>query len=168
MNKNIVLLLALLLSVATAGWSQKFGYCNSSALLSEIPEVKAADSELQSFQKQLTKKGQEMVKSLQDRGAELERKKELGTVSPKDYETQSTALQAEQQKIAAYEQEVYQQLSEKRELYFKPILDKVNMAMQEVAKENGYMFVFDSGNQVLLYADESLDVTPLVKKKLGM
>ena len=56
MNKNIVLILGLLLSLATTGWSQKFGYCNSSALLAEIPEVKAADSDLQGFQKQLTKK----------------------------------------------------------------------------------------------------------------
>ena len=60
-------LLTIGLSLATVSFSQKFGYCNSSALLGKIPEVKAADSELQAFQTQLTKKGQEMVKSLQDR-----------------------------------------------------------------------------------------------------
>jgi len=30
------------------------------------------------------------------------------------------------------------------------------------------MFVFDQNTQVILYADESLDVTKLVKAKLGI
>ena len=75
MNKSIVLTLVLLLTLTTASFAQKFGFCNSSALLAELPEVKAADSELKAFQTQLTKKGQDMVKALQDKAAELQRKK---------------------------------------------------------------------------------------------
>lgn len=166
MKKHILLSLGLLLSVA--GFSQKFGYCNSGALLSQIPEVKAADSDLQAFQAQLTKKGQEMVKALQDKAAELNRKEQQGTISPKDLETQSAKLKQEQAAIADYEEEVYKKLAVKREELFKPILDKVNQAMADVAKENQFMFVFDLNTQVLLYADESLDVTSLVKAKLGI
>lgn len=162
------LLLALGLSLATAGYSQKFGYCNSGALLAEIPEVKAADSDLQAFQAQLTKRGQEMVKALQDKAAELDRKKQQGTISPKDEEAQTAKLAEEQANISKYEQEVYDKLAQKREELFKPILDKVNKAMADVAKENEFMFVFDLSTQVLLYADDSLDVTKLVKAKLGI
>lgn len=162
------LLLALGLSLATAGYSQKFGYCNSGALLAEIPEVKAADSDLQAFQAQLTKRGQEMVKALQDKAAELDRKKQQGTISPKDEEAQNAKLAEEQANISKYEQEVYDKLAQKREELFKPILDKVNKAMADVAKENEFMFVFDLSTQVLLYADDSLDVTKLVKAKLGI
>ncbi len=166
MKKFFLLTVGLML--ATVGFSQKFGYCNSSALLTKIPEVKAADSELQAFQTQLTKKGQEMVKSLQERVAELDRKEKQGTISPKDLETQGAKLQEEQASIAKYEQEVYAKLGEKREELFKPILERVNQAMADVAKENQYMFVFDLNTQVLLYADESLDVTKLVMTKLGI
>lgn len=166
MKKTLVLAAALLL--ATAGFAQKFGYCNSTALLSELPEVKAADSDLKDFQTQLTKRGQEMVKALQDKATELDRKKELGTVSPKDYDTQSAKLAEEEERIKAYEQEVYSKLTEKRETLFKPILDKVNAAMKSVAEENKFTYVFDSSSQVILYADESLDVTKLVKAKLGV
>jgi outer membrane protein len=161
-------LLALGLMFATAGFSQKFGYCNSSALLTSIPEVKAADSDLQAFQAQLTKRGQEMVKALQDKAAELDRKEKQGTISPKDLETQGLKLKEEESSIAKYEQEVYDKLAQKREELFKPILDKVNQAMADVAKENQFAFVFDQNTQVLLYADESLDVTNLVKAKLGI
>jgi len=41
---------------------------------------------------------------------------------------------------------------------------------KDVAKENGYTYIFDTspGIGVVLYADESTDVTALVKAKLGM
>jgi outer membrane protein len=166
MKKYLMLLICL--SMASTGFAQKFGYCNSSALLTDIPEVKAADSDLQAFQSQLTKRGQEMVKSFQEKVAELERKQQSGTISPKDLETQSAKLKEEEAAIGQYEQEVYNKLAQKREELYKPILDRVNKAMSDVALENQFLFVFDSSSQVILYADESLDVTKLVKAKLGM
>jgi outer membrane protein len=168
MNKSTLLTCCIALAVTTASFAQKFGYCNSTSLLTNIPEVKQADSELQSFQTQLTKRGQEMVKSLQDKAAELKRKQELGTISPKDLEVQNAKLAEEEQAIGKYEQEVYQKLSEKREMLYKPILDKVNTAMADVAKENGFIMVFDTTSSTVLYAHESLDVTKLVKTKLNI
>ena len=41
-------------------------------------------------------------------------------------------------------------------------------AMQDVAIENKFNYVFDNSSQIILYADESLDVTKLVKAKLGV
>jgi len=166
MKKTFALALALML--ATAGFAQKFGFCNSTTLLAELPEVKAADSDLKDFQTQLTKRGQEMVKALQEKAAELERKKELGTISQNDYNTQAAKLGEEEEKIKAYEQEVYTKLGEKRETLFKPILDKVNAAMKAVAEEHKFMYVFDQSSQIILYADDALDVTKLVKAKLGV
>ena len=166
MNKSIILTLVLLTTLTTASVAQKFGFCNSSDLLSALPEVKAADSELKAFQTQLTKKGQDMVKALQEKAAELQSKKEKGLISPKDQETQQAALQTEQETIGKYEQEVYAKLTEKRETLYKPLLDRVNTAMNDVAKANDFAMVFDYGTQVLLFADESLDVTKLVQAKL--
>ncbi len=167
MNKT--LFIALLLGLwSTAGFSQKFGYLNSAALLAEVPEVKQADANLKAFQTQLMKKGQEMAKDLQEKAALLERKKEQGTISPRDYQAQMTKLQEEEEAIGKYEQEVYARLAKKREEEYRPILDRVNKAMEEVAREHGFLLVFDSSTQVVVYAEESLDLTPLVKAKLGI
>ena len=163
-----MLTLCLTFMVATISFSQKFGYCNSSILLSNIPEMKQADSELKGFQTQLQKRGQEMVKSLQDRATELKRKEELGTISPKELEIQNAKLGEDKAAISTYEQEVYAKLAQKREELFSPILEKVNKAMGDVAKENGFVFVFDTNSNVVLYAHESLDVTQLVKTKLNI
>lgn len=168
MKKTFVLTIGLVLTLVVSGFAQKFGYCNSVALLTELAEVKQADSDLQAYQTQLTKKGQEMVKDLQDKAAELDRKQQQGTISPKDYETQAAKLKEEEDKIGAYEQEVYQKLGQKREELYKPILERVNNAMQKVAKDNGFLLVFDTSTQVLLYADESLDLTKQVKAELGI
>lgn len=168
MNKSFALTLCLVLAAATATFAQKFGYCNSVALLTELQEVKAADSDLQAFQTQLQKKGQDMVKELQEEARVLEDKNAKGLISPKDYQTQGEALAKKEETINKYAQEVDEKLAAKREELYKPILEKVNKAMQDVAKENGYLLVFDSSTQVLLFADESLDVTKLVKAKLGV
>lgn len=168
MKKHLLFTLVLVLAAAGSAMAQKFGYCNSLALLTEIPEVKQADSDLQAFQTQLTKKGQEMVKELQMKAEELDRKEKQGTISRKDLEAQTLKLQEEEEKIAKYEQEVYAKLTQKREELYKPLLERVNTAMKDVATENGFTMVFDLSANVVLYGDPSLDVTKLVKTKLGI
>ncbi|MFN7326534.1 MAG: OmpH family outer membrane protein [Chitinophagales bacterium] len=165
-KKSFIAVLALVLAQSTASFAQKFGYCNSLALLAELPEVKQADSDLQAYQTQLQKKGQEMVKAFQEKAQELQRKQEQGTISPKDFSEQEAKLTKEQEDINKYAQEVDQKLGQKREELYKPILEKVNAAMQEVAKAGGYTMVFDTSTQVLLFADESMDVTKEVIAKL--
>ncbi len=168
MKKTILLAVAFLLTISSTTFAQKIGYCNSVMLLQEMPEVKQADSDLQAYQAQLTKRGQEMVQQLQAKDNELQKKKADGTISPKDYEDQAAKLLAEQEIIKNYEQEVYEKLGKKREELYQPILDKVNKAMSEVAKVEGYLIVLDSSQQVILYADETLDLTKAVKAKLGI
>ena len=168
MNKTFLLALSLLLSITTLTSAQKFGFCNSALLMTQLPEVKAADSDLQAFQAQLTKVGQQRVKSLQEKAAELKSKQERGVISPKEAESQTALLQAEEQAIAGYEEEVYSKLTQKQQELYKPIFDKVNEAMKAVASENGFQFVFDSSTQVVLYGHESHDVTALLKVKLGV
>ena len=168
MKKTLVLMLAIVMTTATASFAQKFGYCNSLQILSELPEVKQADTDLQTYQAQLQKKGQGMVKDLQDKAAELKRKQDQGLIAPKDAADQEAKLAADEAEINKYAQQMEEDLGKKREELYKPILEKVNKAMQDVAKEGGYLLVFDASSNVLLYADDTLDVTKQVKAKLGV
>ncbi len=168
MKKKMLWTVLCLLAGSTVGSAQKFGYLNSTALLAEVPEVKEADANLKAFQTQLMKKGQEMARELQEKATSLERKKEQGTISPRDYQTQMAKLQEEEEAIGKYEQEVYAKLAKKREETYRPILERVNKAMEEVAREHGFLLVFDSSTPVVVYADEALDLAPLVRAKLGL
>jgi outer membrane protein len=169
MKKTFVLTLALAVATVSVSFAQqKFGYCNSLALVAEMPEMKAADANLQTFQAQKQKKGQDMVKALQEKAADLQRKQESGTISPKEAAEQEEKLKKEEEEINKYAQEMEADVAKKREEEYQPILKKVNDALQAVAKEGSYFMVFDVSTQVLLYADETMDITNLVKTKLNL
>ena len=157
------LLVALLLTIGTLQ-AQKFGYVNSSAILAEMPAVKQADANLEALQKQLQKKGQKMVTDLQAEYQAVQAN--IVNLSQVQQEAEAQKLQAKQEEIAKFEQEMVQQIERKRQELLQPILDQVNNAIKQVAEENGYQFIFDA--QVLLFAEESTDVSTLVKSKLGI
>lgn len=148
--------------------AQKFGYLNSAALLQEMPEVKEAEANLETLQKQLQAKGQKLVEDFQIKYSDLERRHTAGEIPPKDLEIEAQKLRDEEATIGKYEQDMQKQLMEKREALLQPILDGVNDAIKQVAEEEGYTYIFDSSAGVLLYADETTDVTDKVKAKLGM
>ncbi|MEO0734269.1 MAG: OmpH family outer membrane protein [Bacteroidota bacterium] len=168
MKKYIQLVvMAVLVFAATATASaQKFGYVNSAAILAELPAVKAAESNLEAMQKQLQKKGQAMVQSFQQDYAALEQKQKSGEMAPKQVQEEAGKLEARQQEIAQFEQDMMAQIQTKRNELLEPIYKSVNDAIAAVAKEKGYQFIFDQ--QVLLYGEEAADVSADVKAKLGL
>lgn len=163
---KVTSLFILLFGVAMTAQAQKFGYLNSASILQEMPQVKQADSQLEALQKQLQKKGQGMVEQLQKDYQVAQEKIGRGELSPKQQEEESTKLEAKQGEIQKFEQEMQQQVQAKRNELMTPILDTINKAIQDVAKENGYTYIFDEG--VLLYKEPAGDVTGLVRTKLGM
>ena len=146
--------------------SVKFGYLNSQAILAEMPEVKEADANLETLQKQLQKKGEKMVQDFQAKYQELARKEQAGELSPKQGEEQAKALEAEQKKIAQFEQEMISQVQGKRGELLQPIIERVDQAIQDIGKEGGYKLIFEAGG--LLYAEEGQDISTMVKSKLGI
>ena len=146
--------------------AQKFGYVNSQEILASMAEVKQADANLEALQKQLQKKGQGMVEKLQKDYLAIQQKEERGELSRIELQDEAKKLETRQQEIAQFEQSMVKQISDKRTELLNPIYEKINQAITSVAKENGYQFIFEK--QVLLYFEDSADVSALVKSKLGI
>jgi outer membrane protein len=166
-----VLGIALCLFLGTVSMqAQKFGYVDSNALLEGMPKVKEAESNLEALNKQLQDKGQKKMEDFQVKYEELQRKVQAGDITPKDQDAQTALLEEERNKILQYDQDMQKQMAEKRDSLLAPILEEVRTAIQTVAKDNGYTYVFDGspGVGVLLYADDSTNLTSLVKAKLGI
>lgn len=164
--KYIVTLTITLLALSLS--AQKFGYINSQALIGEIPQVREANAELETIKKQYEKQGQDKVTSLQTKYQALERKQAQGEISPKQLEVEAQALKQEELEIAKFQQDIQQKLYEKSETLLKPIRDKIQTAIDDVANANGYTYIFDRSMGIILYAEESTDISGLVKAKLGM
>jgi len=162
-----MLIFSLVLFSTTQGLAQKFGHLNSGMILSLMPESKAAEAELQAYRQQQEKILQDKVAAFQAKIADLQKRfQDLPPVQAK----------AEQEKLAAEEQTLYaarakgeEEVVKKREALLKPIYEKADIAVQAVGKENGFSMIFDSGAfNVVLFAEDATDVTPLVKAKLGL
>jgi outer membrane protein len=60
------------------------------------------------------------------------------------------------------------ELSKKQQEIMKPVQDKIFQAIQEVAKEENFDYVFDKSGQILLlYSNEKYDLTNKVLDKIG-
>lgn len=167
--KNILkigaVVLAFLTMATTTANAQKFGFVNSQEILGEMPEVKQAEANLEALQQQLQKRLQASIEQLQADYIEIQRKIEQGELSPRQQEVEAQTLQERQQKLAGEEQAMVSQIQAKRDELLEPIYARVNDAIAEVAKENEFTFIFDQA--VLLYYEDSQDVSAQVRAKLG-
>jgi outer membrane protein len=146
--------------------AQDIAFVNSAAILAELPAVKQAESEMKTLEENMQARGKDMVASFQTFYEETSGKAQRGELSPVQQQDAEKKLQEKQAEIQKYEQDMVKQLQEKREGLLQPIYERVNAAINDVAKANGLKMVVEQG--VLLYGETTLDITAQVKTKLGI
>ncbi len=167
-NRFFTVLLTFFL-FSGALYAQKHGHLNLGNAVALMPETKAADADLAAYQTQLIEKGEEMAKKFQENYNKYLEDARTGNFTPVQLKEREEALQGERDSILEYDQEIQRLVQKKREELLGPIFLKVQEAIREVAKENGYALVFDSSVfNTLLFAQEQDDLMPLLKAKLGI
>jgi outer membrane protein len=146
--------------------AQKFGHINSADLLQLMPEVKTADSSLAIYQKSLEDAYNDMVAEYQTK---LKTYQDAGTgLADAVKEVKEQELLDLQNRIQTFEGGAQEKAQNKRQELYTPILKRAEDAVKAVAKENNYAYIFDTSIGAVIYAQESDDITALVKKKLGL
>jgi len=161
-------LIGLLMLTGLTANAQKFAYLNSSQIIMMHPDVKAADQKLVNYQNQLVKKGEDMAKKLEANYNAYVAQVNEGLLSKVQMQEKEAALGAEQDAIRQYEMEMQQLILQKREELYQPILDKIQVAVDEVGREKAYTMIFDSSTGGILHAQEADNIFELVKAKLGL
>lgn len=151
---------------AHAQAKMKFGHIDSQKLLEVMPDKKQADATLEEFAKQLEKQLQAMTAEWESKVQDYRNNESV--MSDIIKQTKAEEIQNLEQRIQAFQQNAQQSLAKKEGEVYQPILDKARLAIEEVSKENGYTYVFDSSSGALLYQPEGDDIIALVKKKLGI
>ncbi|HZY25615.1 MAG TPA: OmpH family outer membrane protein [Bacteroidales bacterium] len=171
--KRFVSIAVLMVVIAFAGKNAmaqnfKFGHINSDELIQAMPEYDSATVKLEKFRK-------ELVNALELMGVELNNKNEAYQKDSKNLsdivkQTKEQELVDMQKRIQDFQNNAQTQLQNKQTEVFQPIYAKVDKAIKDVGKENGFLYVFDIAKGALLYYDEtkSINVMPLVKTKLGL
>lgn len=142
----------------------KIGYISADEIIVLMPEAAKVDTQLNQYQQALYAAAQEQQNSFNDAVAKFYKDSLTMTASVK--EVTRTNLQNQVQALSGAEQRIQQQFEQKRQELSLPIQKKLQAAIQEVAKENGYAYVFPK--EALLVAPPGDDLAPLVKKKLNL
>jgi outer membrane protein len=168
MKKVFILSVAVVFSTALfAQAGIKLGHINSQELLQAMPESDSAQVKMEKAAKELQDQLEAMQVEFNNKYQDYISKKD--TYSELIKQTKETELQQMQQRIQQFQGTAEQDLQKRRTETFKPVLDKANKAISEVGKENGFTYIFDiSAGSVIYHAENSTDILPLVKQKLGL
>lgn len=169
--KNVlksICLVVLCIAVFTGAQAQtaKFGHINSAELLSLMPEIKDADKQLQSFGIQLESQLKTMTTEYQAKVSDYQTNEV--TMADAVKQTKVREITDLEGRIQEFQQTAQESVTKKKEELYSPILKKAEDAIVAIAKENGYAYIFDKSVGGLIYAQDSDDIMPLVKKKLGI
>ncbi|HEX7413620.1 MAG TPA: OmpH family outer membrane protein [Bacteroidia bacterium] len=144
--------------------AQKIAHIQLDTLISIMPETKQAQEVAQGYMKDLEKQ----VTSMQ---SEFDGKYQDYTANEASYtelvkKTKMEELQTLNQRIQDFRTQAQQDYQKKSGELSKPIYEKAKKAIDIVAKESGYKYVFDTSTGVVLFHEQGDDLFLLVKKKL--
>ncbi|MFN5295510.1 MAG: OmpH family outer membrane protein [Flavobacteriales bacterium] len=158
-------LLAIFCGILVATQAQKLGHINGQMLVEHMPEYKTAYEELSTYKKQyedaLVAMRAEYEKLIEDF------KKSEQTAPKVILDTKVKEIQAKEQGIYDFQEQASADVSAEEQRKVEPILEKAKKAIEDVAKANGYTYIFDAGSGSMLYMGGD-DITKLVCAKMGI
>jgi len=147
----------------------KFGHINSDELIQALPDYDSATTKLEKFR-------QDLINALELMQVELNNKSEAYNKEAKNLtdivrQTKEQELMDMNRRIQEFQASAQQQLQEKQAELFQPVMAKIDKAIKDVGKENGFVYIYTVGQgSSLVYYDEtkSTNIMPLAKAKLGI
>lgn len=162
---KLTLVLAMMLSCTTL-FAQKFGRINSQEVMFAMPETTEMQTKLQTVAKDWEENLETINVEFNNKLQEFQ--KNLNTLSDAARQIKEKELNDLRQRGTEMQQMAQQDLAKQEQELMTPIIEKAQNAIKTVSKANGFTAIFESGS--LVYFDEAtlIDITPLVKKELGI
>jgi len=165
MKKLFVILCISLLTVGAFAQKAKFGHVNSNAVFTLMPEKQTASKAVEDYAMTLETQLQSLHKELELKYNDYMEKQE--TMSPSIKQMKEEEIVNLQQRIQAFQTRAQEDMQAKEMELFEPIYTKIQDAIKAVGEENSFIFIFDEST-LLYHSSESVDVTTMVKTKLGI
>lgn len=162
-------LVAMFCALMSFGYSQatvKLGYVDSNELLELMPGKDSVQQVLQAYGQSLETQLQTMYGEYQTKVQDYQANSR--TMSDIIRQTKEKEIADLETRIQTFQQQADQDLQDKQVELLQPILDKAKNAINAVAKEKGYTYIFDVGTGAFLYFENGDNILPLVKAKLGL
>lgn len=164
--KNI--LVTLILCIAATGFvkaQNKIAHIDVQQLLSEMPEMKAAQAELKKLQQTYRTDIESSMTELQNKYTQYSN--EATSKSEEENQKRALELQGYERNIQEAEQAARQEMQKKQQELFAPISEKAKTAIEKVAAAQGVQYVIDASPGLSLIVAKGKDLLPAVRKELG-
>jgi outer membrane protein len=171
MMKNLLKVLTIVVLVAVAATASaqkasKIGHIDFGKVLEQMPGQDTVKKVMEKYVQTLQGELQTMQQELELKGADYQKNAAtMSTIIKATKEKEITDLQG---RIEAFQQSAQQELQSKQTELITPFVTKAKQAIKDVAKEGGYAYILNAVEDLLLYSEGGEDVTPQVKKKLGI
>jgi outer membrane protein len=164
-----VILLGIVITISgqqVGAQNVKYGYINRDELFKAMPDYDSATVQLEKTRTELQNQLAGMQNDLNIKTASLNN--EGSSLSDFVRQNRQEELKNLNVRIQLFQVRANQQLEDKKDQLFQPVLLKADNAIKEVAKEQGFIFILDEAQ--LLYSDEKkcTNIMPQVKAKLGV
>ena len=158
---------AVIIAIPFCMSAQKFGTVDSQAILTQLPDYTEAEAKLaessKKYEAELAKLREEFDKKATDYQAILDDPNTPQTIK----ERRTQEMQELDQKIQQFLQAAQQDLQRQQVQLLQPIQEKILGAIQAVGQEDSFTIIFPA--EACVYQGSGcVDVTPLVKTKLGL
>ena len=166
-KKITLILMVALLPLMAMAQTVKLGYINSQEVMMMMPEVNDVEKQLAEFNEKNMKYLQDMEKEIQDKYAKYEQEKDNMTDAIR--KVQEEELMGLQQRLQTTYQALQQEAQKKQAELIQPLQEKLRVAIENVSKKQGLTMVYDMMSGAIVYkSDAAIDITPAVKKELGI
>lgn len=167
--KKIITVLSLILIAQMAFSQPQYGHINYGTLLSVLPETKKADKDLAAYQTQLQNDLKSEVEKYKKRYLEINKQVQNGDLSPIQISKYEEEIKQKESQLKLQEIQISEKVANRRQELLAPILKRAKEAIAAVAKERGYVMVFDTSIfNAILSATEESDLMPYVLAKFGI
>ncbi|MGX8712337.1 MAG: OmpH family outer membrane protein [bacterium] len=169
MKKTLIVIVACLFVFggnAVAQKGIKLGHINSNDLMQIMPGRDSAQTALQAEVQELEATLKTMQGEMEKRYNEYMENQSGWTELIRN--TKQREIQDMGTRIQEFQENAQKQLQQREQELLKPIIDRAKKAISDVAAEGGYAYILDTGTGTVLYSQDSDDIMPLVKKKLGL
>ena len=171
--KKFAVLLIITLGLILANTSEtraqakiKLGHVDFATLYSMMPGLDSVKGVFEEYNKGVQEQFNAMQTELENKYNDYVAKME--TMSDIIRSTKEAEINDLKERMDQFEATATQDLQNKEMELTAPIIEKARAAVETVAKEGGYTYIFNSTEGLLLYAEPTDDVMDKVKAKLGI
>jgi outer membrane protein len=165
--KVLFLGVALFMMSGVANAQVKIAHVNTAEVLDAMPEKAKAEKSLEKYYDELQNQLQAMAKEYQTKMQDYEANQ--ATMSNLVKQSKEKEIVDLQTRIQQFQLNAEDEFANKRAELLKPMLDKIQNAINSVGKEKGYTYILDMATGAAVYiGDNAVDCTKDVKAKLGI